>query len=175
MMNVLHLYYIFFVFLFFFLFLSISLFKPSNYIITIIIIVVVVVIIIIIIIITIMLINITVTVTLEKSNGLKSSKQRIWMAWSTPINQVKWQISPFRGTYRTYITSETELFVILVNSFRPLYNVTKSLLLVVLGVLDLTLNFMMIMMVMMMMMNIIFITVIITRMFEQEQCTFHIR
>ena len=71
----------------------------------------------------------------------ESSKQGIRAAWSTPIYQVKWWISWSRGANKTNKTSEMDLFLILVNGFRSLYNVTKSLVLVVVRVLDLPLHF----------------------------------
>ena len=54
----------------------------------------------------------------------ESSKQEIQAAWSTPIHNVKWWISRFRGAYRTHASSEAELFVILA-AFGLLY-VTES-------------------------------------------------
>ena len=75
--------------------------------------------------INIMLINITVIGVLEKLRR-ESFKRGIQAAWSTPNHLVKWWISCFRGVYRTLITSEMELFLILIKGFRPLKNVTRS-------------------------------------------------
>ena len=82
----------------------------------------------------------------------------------------------------THITSDLEIFVILVNGFRLLYNViTKSMLLFVVEALDLPLhfiiNFISIIVVIIIVVvaiiiniinNIIFITFIITKIFEPE-------
>ena len=70
----------------------------------------------------------------------KNSKQEIQVAWSTLIHHVKWWISYFRGAYRTHTTSEMELFVILVCGFQQIY-VTESLVLVLVGILDVPLHF----------------------------------
>ena len=114
-----------------------------------------------------MLINIIVTGIL-KNQVRESSKQGIQADWSTPIHHFKWWISRFRDAYRTHKTSEMELIVILINCFRPLYNVTKSSVLVV-GVLDLPLHFIItiiIVIILTIIINIIFMTVIITRIFD---------
>ena len=71
----------------------------------------------------------------------ESSKQGILATWSTPIHHVKWWISCFRGIYRTLVVSEAGLFLILLKSLRPLCNVTRSSMLVVVGVLYLPLHF----------------------------------
>ena len=74
--------------------------------------IIIIIIIIIITIVIIMLIKITVTVILEKSSG-GGSKQGIEAAWSTPIHDVKWWISHFRGMHmphRNLTASEEELF-----------------------------------------------------------------
>ena len=71
----------------------------------------------------------------------ESSKQRIQLAWSTPIHHVKWWISHFRGIYRALTTSEVDLFLILLKGYRPFCNVTRSSALVAVGVLYLPLHF----------------------------------
>ena len=71
----------------------------------------------------------------------ESSKQGILAAWSTPIHHVKWWISCFRGIYRTLVVSEVGLFLILLKSLRPFCNVTRSSVLVAVGVLPLLLHF----------------------------------
>ena len=67
-------------------------------------------------------------------------KQRIKVAWSTPIHDVKWWISHFRTVHRTQGASEVELFVILVSSFWPLH-VTGNSAFVAVRVLDLPLHY----------------------------------
>ena len=71
----------------------------------------------------------------------ESSKQGIQAAWSTPIHHVNWWISRFRGIYRALSASEVGLFLILLKGLRPLYNVIRSSVLVVVGVLYLSLHF----------------------------------
>ena len=71
----------------------------------------------------------------------ESSKQGIQAAWSTPIHHVKWWISRFRGIYRALAASEVGLFLILLKGLRPLCNVTRSSVLVAVGVLYLPLHF----------------------------------
>ena len=71
----------------------------------------------------------------------ESSKQGIQAAWSTPIHHVKWWISRFRGIYRALAASEVGLFLILLKNLRPLCNVTRSSVLVIVGVLYLPLHF----------------------------------
>ena len=71
----------------------------------------------------------------------ESYKQGIQAAWSTPIHPVKWWISRFRGTYRALAASEVGLFFILLEGLRPLCNVTRSSVLVAVGVLYLPLAF----------------------------------
>ena len=71
----------------------------------------------------------------------ESSKQGIQAAWSTPIHHVKWWISHFRGIYRALAASEVGLFLILLKGLRPLCNVTRSSVLVAVGVLYLPLHF----------------------------------
>ena len=80
----------------------------------------------------------------------ESSKQA---AWSTPIHNVKWWISRFRGIYRALAESEVGLFLILLKDLRTLCNVTRSSVLVAVGVLYLPLHFIVIV--------IIFVVVII--------------
>ena len=101
----------------------------------------------------------------------QSSKQRIQEAWSTTIHHIKWCISRFRGAYRTHATSEVEFFVILVNGFQPLYNVTGCSVLLVVKILDLPRHFIIIVIIITIIINIIFITFIITKIFEQQQFT----
>ena len=71
----------------------------------------------------------------------ESSKQGIQAPWSTPIHRVNWWISRFRGIYRALEASEAGLFLILLKGLRPLYNVTRSSVLVAVGVLYLPLHF----------------------------------
>ena len=71
----------------------------------------------------------------------ESSKQGIQAACSTPIHHVKWRTSRFRGIYRALSVSEVGLFLILLKGLRPLYNVIRSSVLVVVGVLYLSLHF----------------------------------
>ena len=71
----------------------------------------------------------------------ESSKQGIKATWSTLIHHVKWWISCFRGIYRALEASEAGLFLILLKGLRPLYNVTRSSVLVAVGVLYLPLHF----------------------------------
>ena len=71
----------------------------------------------------------------------KSSKQGIQTAWSTPIHPIKWWISRFRDIYRALATSEAGLFLILLKGLQPLCNVTRSSMLVAVGVLYLALHF----------------------------------
>ena len=98
----------------------------------------------------------------------ESSKQGIQATWSTPIYHDEWWISCVRGTYRTHATFGVELFVILVNSFQPVY-VTGRWTLVV-GVLDLLLHFIIVIINnITIVIDIIFVTFIITRISEQEQ------
>ena len=81
---------------------------------------------------------------------------------------------PFqRCIYTTHTIFQMELFVILVNGLRPLYNLISGSILVVGGVLNLPLHFIHIGIIIVI--NIIFITFIITRIFEQEQFTVFIR
>ena len=75
-----------------------------------------------------MLINITFTCILGKLFGGEERNST-----ATLIQQ--WQISRFRGIYRTLTAFEMELFLIWVKDFRPLYNVRRSSLIVVEGVL----------------------------------------
>ena len=118
-------------------------------------------------------INITVTGILEKSWVGKSCKQGIQATWFTPILYVKWWISRFRGAYRNHMTSLVELFMILVNSFRPLYSLTGNSVLVVMSALDLSLHFIIFFIIIItIIINIIFITFIINMIFEQEQFKF---
>ena len=73
-----------------------------------------------------------------------------------------------RGTYRTHATFGVELFVILVNSFQPVYVTGRWAL--VLGVLDLLLHFIIVIINnITIVIDIIFVTFIITRISEQEQ------
>ena len=71
----------------------------------------------------------------------ESSKQVIQATWSTSIYHLKWWISRFRGIYRVLVASEGDgggawgLFFILLKGFRPLCNITKSSVLVLVGVL----------------------------------------
>ena len=118
-------------------------------------------------------INITVTGILEKSWVGKSCKPGIQATWFTPILYVKCWISRFRGAYRNHVTYLVELFVILVNSFRPLYSLTGNSVLVVVSVLDLSLYFIIfVIIIITIIINIIFITFIINMIFEQEQFKF---
>ena len=71
----------------------------------------------------------------------ESSKQGIEAAWSTPIPHVKWWISRFRGIHRALAASEVRLFLILLKGLRPLCNVTRNSVLVAVGVLYLSLHF----------------------------------
>ena len=64
-----------------------------------------------------------------------------------------------------------ELSVILVNGFRPLYNVTGYLVLVVVRILDLHLIIIVIIIGSIIIINVIIIAFIITRIFEQKQFT----
>ena len=77
----------------------------------------------------------------------ESSKKGIQAAWSTPIHHVKWWISRFRGIYRALAASEVGLFLILLKGLRPLCNVTRSSVLVAVGVLYLPLHFIIIVIV----------------------------
>ena len=73
----------------------------------------------------------------------ESSKQGIQAAWSTPIHHVKWWISRFRGIYKEpcLAASEAGLFLIILRGLRPLCKVTRSSVLVAVGVLYLPLYF----------------------------------
>ena len=71
----------------------------------------------------------------------ESSKKGIQAAWSTPIHHVKWWISHFRGIYRALAASEAGLFLILLKCVQPLCNVTRSSVLVAVGVLYLPQHF----------------------------------
>ena len=136
--------------LLFFLSSSCRLFRPSNYIITIIII--------------ILFINITVTGIRYRYRGRvpsKEFKQHVYPYLS----------SLFRSAYRTHVTPDMELSVILVNGFRPLYNVTRCLVLVVVRVLDLRLIIIVIIIGRIIIINVNIIAFIITRIFEQKQFT----
>ena len=115
----------------------------------------------------IMFINVTDTGILEKSNGGEFRARNSSNIWSTPIYHDEWWISCVRGTYRTHTTFGVELFVILVNSFQPVY-VTGRWTLVV-GVLDLLLHFIIVIINITIIIDIIFVTFIITRISEQEQ------
>ena len=106
-----------------------------------------------------MLINIFVTSILEKSSG-EISKQGIQM------------ISRFRGVYRTLTVSEGALLLILLKGFQPLYNVTRSFVLVVMGVLYLPLHLIIIVIIITFIVNIIFIIFIITRIFIKSSLLF---
>ena len=86
----------------------------------------------------------------------ESSKQGIQVAWSTPIHHVKWWISRFRGIYRALAASEVGLFLILLKGLRPLCNVTRSSVLVAVGVLYLPLHFIIIVVIV-----VVFITVLL--------------
>ena len=88
----------------------------------------------------------------------ESSKQGIQAAWSTPIHHVKRWISRFRGVYRALAASDGELFLILLKGFRPFCNVTRSSVLVVVGVLHLPLHFIIIIIIII----IIIVTITIT-------------
>ena len=79
--------------------------------------------------------------------------------------------SLFRGAYRTHVTSDIELSVILVNGFRPLCNVSGCLVLVVVRVLDLRLIIIVIIIGSIIIINVIIIAFVITRIFEQKQFT----
>ena len=84
----------------------------------------------------------------------ESSKQEIQAVWSTFIHHVKWWISHFRGTGKTYAASEVELFVILA-ACGSLY-VTESSILGAVGVLNVFRHFMIIIII------IVIIVVVIT-------------
>ena len=71
----------------------------------------------------------------------ESSKQGIQVAWSTSIHHVKWWINRFRGIYRALAASEARLFLISFKGLRPLCNVTRSSVLVAVGVLYLPVHF----------------------------------
>ena len=77
---------------------------------------------------------------LRKQVG-ETPKQGFKAAWSTPIHHVNWWISRFRGIYRALAASEAGLFLILLKGLRPLCNVTRSSVLVAVGVLYLPLHF----------------------------------
>ena len=103
----------------------------------------------------------------------ESSKQGIQAVWSTLIHHFKWLITRFRGVYRTLTLSERELFLILLKGPRPLYNVTRSsvlvalplyfIIIVIIVVITITFTFII---------NIIFIIVIITRIFIKSSLLF---
>ena len=106
---------------------------------------------------------------------VESSKQGIQAAWSTPIHHVKWWISRFRGEYRDLAASEGELFLILLKGFRPFCNVTRSSVLVIVGVLYLSLHFIFIVNIIVIItfiVNIIFIVFIIIRIFIKSSLRF---
>ena len=71
----------------------------------------------------------------------ESSKSGIQAAWSTPIHHATWWISRFRGIYRALTASEAGLSLILLKGLRPLCKVTRSSVLVAVGVLYLPLYF----------------------------------
>ena len=103
----------------------------------------------------------------------ESSKQGIQAVWSTLIHHFKWLITRFRGVYRTLTLSERELFLILLKGPRPLYNVTRSsvlvalplyfIIIVIIVVITITFTFII---------NIIFIIVIIIRIFIKSSLLF---
>ena len=82
----------------------------------------------------VILINITGRVILEKSSGEE------FQASSTPIHHVKWWINRFKVMYRALAASEVGLFFILLKGLEPLCNVTRSSVLVAVGVLYLPLH-----------------------------------
>ena len=69
----------------------------------------------------------------------ESCKEGTQATWSTPIHHSKLWIRRFRDV--SLSTSEGELFLILLEGFRPWCNVTRSSVLVVVGVLCLPLHF----------------------------------
>ena len=69
----------------------------------------------------------------------ESSKRGTQATWSTPIHHSKLWIRRFRDV--SLSASEGELFFILLKGFRPWFNVTRSSVLVVVGVLCLPLHF----------------------------------
>ena len=71
----------------------------------------------------------------------ESSKSGIQAAWSTPIHHATWWISRFRGIYRALTASEAGLSLILLKGLRPLCKVTRSSVLIAVGVLYLPLYF----------------------------------
>ena len=104
----------------------------------------------------------------------ESSKQGIQAVWSTSIHLFKWLISRFKSVYRTFTLSERELFLILLKGPRPLYNVTRSSVLVALP-----LHFIIIVIIVVVItitftfiINIIFIIVIIIRIFIKSSLLF---
>ena len=102
----------------------------------------------------------------------ESSKQVIQGAWSTPTHHLKWWISHSRGIYRASEGGDTVgggAFLILFKGFWPLCNVTRSSMLVVMGVLYLPLHFIIIINFIV---NIIFMISIIIRIFIKSSLLF---
>ena len=68
---------------------------------------------------------------------------------------------PFQSVYKTLKASQVELFLILLKGFQPLHNVTRSSVLIVVGVSYLPLHFVMIVTIIIITITIIIIIIII--------------
>ena len=109
-----------------------------------------------------------------------NSKQGIQVAWSTPIHHIKWWIIRFRGLHRALVASDGGLFLILIKGFQSLFNVTRSSVLAVVGVLYLSLRFIVIIIIVIIIViinitfiiNIIFVILIIIRIFIESSLLF---
>ena len=110
----------------------------------------------------------------------ENSKQGIQVAWSTPIHHIKWWIIRFRGLHRALVASDGGLFLILIKGFQSLFNVTRSSVLAVVGVLYLSLHFIVIIIIILIVIiinitfiiNIIFVILIIIRIFIESSLLF---
>ena len=102
----------------------------------------------------------------------KSSKKGIQAEWSTSIHHVKWWISRFRGIYRACVVTEAGLFLILLKGLRPLCNVTRSSVLVAVGVLYLPLHFIIIVIIIVVVIIVLLILLLLLILFLLFQLLF---
>ena len=113
---------------------------------------------------------------LRKQVG-ESSKQGIQVAWSSPINHVKWSISRFRGVYRDLTVSGGSSFWYYLKAFDHSVMSQRAPLLVVVSVLYLPLHFIIIVIIIVVIAitfiaNVIFIIFIIIRFFITSSLLF---
>ena len=117
-----------------------------------------------------------------RNQVVESSKQGIQVAWSTPIHHIKRWIIRFRRIHRALVASDGGLFLILIKGFQSLFNVTRSSVLAVVGVLYLSLLFIVIIIIIVIIIviiinitfiiNIIFVILIIIRIFIESSLLF---